>query len=1383
MKPHLANWPARHPGLALGFAFVAALLAAVSTSRLQPDTSFQSLFSPNDPAANALNRVLNHFPAAEEMLVLATTPGTAPKPEQLIEFADRLKQKIDRDPQTSKLIAAIHYRADARTRDFVTKVIVPNGLFYLSDSEFHAATRRLTKPEMTGQFQRNEAMLAAPGPAAGALAKALLQDPLRLHEFIEQRLMASRPFKTYENSDAFMSEDGRSLLIRISGAKPPSDMEFCRQITAGISTLAQNVNTDHLALEFSGAYPIAAQSERAIRGDSIASVLGSVVCLAGLFMLTFRRSFRLIAVTFTPVALGVLYGFGIYALFSRNVTPLTGVIGAVLAGVGIDYSVFYLVHYLERRTAGASPADAADATLHTIGGALVAAWVTSVVGFIAIVFASIRALRDFSIVGSLGLAGALFGAVFILPALLVLMDRWGSRLLTMTRTSSPWWGAGAKRILFFGNFFSSISPTRAGSPCHDDIKNRNDSSPFRVSIRPLLRWIDIHAIRCNCTSMAILLTIVAGLAIAGPQLGMESDPSVLHPRPNPPLDAQIHIAQRMGSAPDSLIVHLQAETADGLLTLAHRVSERLSSIAARNAGVASTFGLASLLPNPAMVPDRLRQVGPALAEAVLADFDAVVAESSFNPKAYEPYRNFLKILLTPAVAPGIAEMIPYTQLAETFLPRQTMDGVAPTEAITLVFLRQALDQRTAREATVTTLRSLLHDLPGATLTGMAVLSLDTEATIHRDLPRLILAAVLIVAVYLLLHFRSITDALLAVLPTLCSLACLLSIAKMTGAKMNLANIVSIPLLIGIDVDYGIFLVSVARRTRTRAELLDRVSASSLAVILCAAATLLGFGSLAFTSVPAIRSLGWAVGIGVTSCAIASLFFLLPLLLWMKDRAIVKSSRTIRSTVAQASLIVFALSVIGCSPPSGRLTFPTSPVATTADTEWFDIHHGGQKEFGIARDTTGRVDRLLYADHRDGNITREYRLGDYASQHVPHLILLLDSLPFETVDERYQSGDLHWFDPPVKMIAPFPSFTEICFSDVLHAPPLPGVTDRYFDPRDEQRKGILWERVKGFSQPWERRLHYHPNYMQQGLSFLHPDEWFAAELEQARLALDRSPDRVTLVYIGSAASMVCKYGKAGAERVLDGARQLCLQLLYERRGAIKISMMADHGHNYTPSKNVSIENLLTAGGFHCVDRICGDKDCVLEINALVTSAGITTRLPAEVAALLCKHEAVELAIYSEGARAIIQSARGIAAIECRAGKLRYIPINADVLEYDPLIEKLKAEGEMTPDGFASEDVWFQRTLDHLWPNAPRRIWDALHGRFINPPTVMLSIRDGYYAGDPEFEKYIKMASTHGGLNQINSATFVMTMTGRLTKAVRHEDVIGIIEPGYEPRVQR
>jgi hypothetical protein len=277
--------------------------------------------------------------------------------------------------------------------------------------------------------------------------------------------------------------------------------------------------------------------------------------------------------------------------------------------------------------------------------------------------------------------------------------------------------------------------------------------------------------------------------------------------------------------------------------------------------------------------------------------------------------------------------------------------------------------------------------------------------------------------------------------------------------------------------------------------------------------------------------------------------------------------------------------------------------------------------------------------------------------------------------------------------------------------------------------------------------------------------------------------VTVVYIASAASMVCKYGKAGAEKVLDGARQLCLQLLYERRGAIKITMMADHGHNYMPSKNILLNEYLKEAGFHPAEKLRKPRDCVVEINALVTCAGVHTHEPAEVASVLCRHDTIELAMYMEGSRVIVRSGKGTSAVECRDGLLRYLPLDADVLGYGPLISQLKVSGEMDQDGYASEEVWFRHTLDHQWPNAPRRMWDALHGRFITTPTVLLSIKDGYYAGSPAYEKYIKMASTHGGLNQVNSATFVMTMTGRLKQATRHEDVIATVEPGFEPRVQK
>jgi hypothetical protein len=146
--------------------------------------------------------------------------------------------------------------------------------------------------------------------------------------------------------------------------------------------------------------------------------------------------------------------------------------------------------------------------------------------------------------------------------------------------------------------------------------------------------------------------------------------------------------------------------------------------------------------------------------------------------------------------------------------------------------------------------------------------------------------------------------------------------------------------------------------------------------------------------------------------------------------------------------------------------------------------------------------------------------------------------------------------------------------------------------------------------------------------------------------------------------------------------------------------------------------------------------------------------------------------------IVRDARGSAAIECRDGRVRYRPMDADVLGYAPVLERLKAA-----DGFASDDEWFAATVDHYWPDAPRRIWDAFHGLAVTHPAVMVSIRDGYCAGLASYEKMIKMASTHGGLNQINSATFVMTMNGRVDGPLRTRDVLKRLEPGHEFSAKR
>jgi hypothetical protein len=477
-------------------------------------------------------------------------------------------------------------------------------------------------------------------------------------------------------------------------------------------------------------------------------------------------------------------------------------------------------------------------------------------------------------------------------------------------------------------------------------------------------------------------------------------------------------------------------------------------------------------------------------------------------------------------------------------------------------------------------------------------------------------------------------------------------------------------------------------------------------------------------------------------------------------------------------VIAIVFLIGCSAPRERLTFPTTPLSRDDGGEWFDVNRNGKPDFHVMKSANGAVDRLEYDDNEDGVIDRAYRLSDYANRDVPHLIILLDSIPFQPVLDRWNAGDFRWFGKPQKVIPPFPSITETSFTRLLHAPTLPGVLDEYYDSRTGKIENGIWRRVKGWQEPWEQRVHYHAKMWEGGLSYLHPKEWYGAELFRMKQTLDESPDEVTLVYVHSTSGMLSRFGREGLDETLDGVRQLCLQLLYERHGALKVSMLADHGHNLTLSKNVHVGEILSKAGFHVTDALKTDNDVVLELDGLITYAGFHTRQPKKVADVLLARPETQLAMYMDGDRVIVRDAKGSAAIECHDQCVSYQPLDRDVLSYEAVIAKIGGDAS-----HISDKQWFDATIDHEWPDAPRRIWDAFHRNAISPPELMVTFNEGSCAGVPSYEKYITMKSTHGGLNQVNSATFVMTMTGRIDHPLRTEEVMEALEPGYIPRGKR
>jgi predicted RND superfamily exporter protein len=836
----------RRPVVTLVVALLLAAASLLAVLQLRIDTSLTSLFDREDPAAAALDRVLNHFKAVEELLIFAQTDDA--QPEKLASFARRFEAAIAADADASQMSEGVAWRADEHYRRFAEQVLVPNGLFYLDDAGFAAAKQRLTLDEMRKQVRRNETLIATPGPAADALAKVILRDPLRLHEFMLARFTAGRAFRTFQNGDAFIAPDGRSILIRVRGRRPVSDLEFSKRFTQTIGEIAARANTDGFRVDLSGAYAIAAASERAIRADMTSNVVWSVVCLQVLFLLAFRRPIRSFLLAFTPVAVGLLYGFGAYAILSDTLTPMTAVIGGTLAGMAIDYAIEFVTYYQAKRagTPDAEAREVAATARRGCRGAMLAAWATSVVGFVAIGVSHVKALRDFALLGSLGLTGAFFAALLILPALVAVVDR----------------------------------------------RSRTATAHVRIPTNAMLRGV-VRRPRAGMIAIAAALAVaIVVLCWPGDRMPLERDLTVMHPRPNAALDAQARIGHAFGTSPGTFIVHLTATDDAELLRTAHEVDGRLHEEASRRAGVSATFGLASVLPDPSVAARRLAETGDAAAARVIADFRAAVDDSLFDAKAYESYEQFLRTLLTATRPPGIEELRRFPTLANSLLPspdakpRATND--TPREAITLVFVKDSDETRESRDAVVAAVRSALADVPGATLTGIGVLGHDTELAVRRELPRVLIVSGVVVMLYMMLHYRNLTDCLLATLPAVFGIVCLLAYMRVAGHRLNMINLVAFPLLIGIDVDYGIFLVSAARREGgmrglSVEQMVERLTPSASAVILCASATFIGFGTLIFTSIPAVRSLGAAVGVGVLTCAAATFLFVTPALVWLNRR--------------------------------------------------------------------------------------------------------------------------------------------------------------------------------------------------------------------------------------------------------------------------------------------------------------------------------------------------------------------------------------------------------------------------------------------------------------------------------------------------------------------
>jgi len=127
-----------------------------------------------------------------------------------------------------------------------------------------------------------------------------------------------------------------------------------------------------------------------------------------------------------------------------------------------------------------------------------------------------------------------------------------------------------------------------------------------------------------------------------------------------------------------------------------------------------------------------------------------------------------------------------------------------------------------------------------------------------------------ISLLVLIHFRSITCLILSLLPVGVGTIWMVGFMGWFGVSFNPANIMTLPLVIGIGVTSGIHILNRFAEERKPSIL---AKSTGKAVFVSALTTIVGFGSLMLAKHQGIASLGCVMAVGTTTCMVAALTFL------------------------------------------------------------------------------------------------------------------------------------------------------------------------------------------------------------------------------------------------------------------------------------------------------------------------------------------------------------------------------------------------------------------------------------------------------------------------------------------------------------------------------
>jgi uncharacterized protein len=167
-----------------------------------------------------------------------------------------------------------------------------------------------------------------------------------------------------------------------------------------------------------------------LSSSQVTSLMITLVAATLVLMLTFwienRRPF-LGVITMIPVALVVLWTFGLMYVSGIPFGPVTATLTGLAVGIGVPYTIHMARRFEEDRGNYDDVNDAIRETTRNTGGALAGSAFTTAAGFGILITSTLVPFQQMGQVTAYAIVLSLLGAVLVLPSLLVLWERYHRR--------------------------------------------------------------------------------------------------------------------------------------------------------------------------------------------------------------------------------------------------------------------------------------------------------------------------------------------------------------------------------------------------------------------------------------------------------------------------------------------------------------------------------------------------------------------------------------------------------------------------------------------------------------------------------------------------------------------------------------------------------------------------------------------------------------------------------------------------------------------------------------------------------------------------------------------------------------------------------------------